>query len=320
MATKSRILVIGATGAIGRHIVRASVEAGHATYVLVSNTTVTEIPNKSKFIAAANPETKLDLFESFKTSGVTLLTGSISDHESLVKAIKQVDVVICAVGRQVIKDQVNLIHAIKEAGTVKRFFPSEFGVDVDRQDAVEPVRQVCDEKARIRRLVEAARIPYTYLCCHALTGYFLRGLAQPETTEPPRDKVLILGDGNVKGAYVTQEDVGTYTIKAADDSRTLNKTVHIRLPANYLTLNEVVSLWEKKIGKTLEKTYVPEEQVLKNIQESSLPLKYRWALYHSQLIRGDAVYDIDPAKDVEAHELYPDFKYTTASEFLNQLV
>lgn len=68
------------------------------------------------------------------------------------------------------------------------------------------------------------------------------------------------------GAYVTEADVGTYTVEAVNDPNTLNKAVHIRLPANYLTLNEIVSLWEKKIGKSLEKIYVPEEKVLKDIQ------------------------------------------------------
>jgi hypothetical protein len=46
----------------------------------------------------------------------------------------------------------------------------------------------------------------------------------------------------------------------------LNKAVHIRLPKNYLTQNEVVALWEKKIGKVLEKTFLSEEQVLKAIK------------------------------------------------------
>lgn len=64
---------------------------------------------------------------------------------------------------------------------------------------------------------------------------------------------------------MTEADVGTYTIRAANDPRTLNKAVHIRLPHNYLTSNEVVSLWEKKIGKTLEKSYISEEKVLKDI-------------------------------------------------------
>ncbi|KAK7275133.1 hypothetical protein RIF29_16241 [Crotalaria pallida] len=321
MAVKSKILIIGPTGATGRHIVRASVEAGHPTYILVSNTTGTEIPNKPELIATANPETKLELLESFKSSGVTLLIGSLSDHESLVKAIKQVDVVIFAGGKVVLENQKKVIEAIKEAGNVKRFFPSEFGLDVDRHDAVEPVKQVFEDKARFRRQIEAAGIPYTYICCHAYTGYFLRNLAQVGCTKPPRDKVSILGDGNVKGAYVTQEDVGTYTIKAVDDPRTLNKIVHIRLPTNYLTMNEIVSMWENKIGKTLEKIYIQEEQILKNIKEAaSLHLSYVWALYHSQQIRGDAVYEIDPIKDFEAHELYPDVKYTTVDEYLDQFV
>ncbi|XP_068639601.1 isoflavone reductase-like protein [Aristolochia californica] len=66
---------------------------------------------------------------------------------------------------------------------------------------------------------------------------------------------------------VKEEDIGAYTIKAADDLRTLNKILYIRPPANTYSFNEIVSLWEMKIGKALEKIYVPEEQVLKNIED-----------------------------------------------------
>jgi phenylcoumaran benzylic ether reductase len=54
--------------------------------------------------------------------------------------------------------------------------------------------------------------------------------------------------------------------------------------------------------------------------ESSFPHNYLLALYHSQQIKGDAVYEIDPAKDIEASEAYPDVTYTTADEYLNQFV
>lgn len=63
-----------------------------------------------------------------------------------------------------------------------------------------------------------------------------------------------------------EEDIGAYTIKAVDDPRTLNKILYIRPPANTISFNDLVSLWEKKIGKTLERIYVPEEQLLKNIE------------------------------------------------------
>ena len=43
----------------------------------------------------------------------------MNDHESLVKAIKQADVVISTVGSMQILDQTKIISAIKEAGNVK---------------------------------------------------------------------------------------------------------------------------------------------------------------------------------------------------------
>lgn len=48
-----------------------------------------------------------------------MLQGDVFDHESLVKAIKQVDVVISAFGTEQVSDQVKIIAAIKEAGNIK---------------------------------------------------------------------------------------------------------------------------------------------------------------------------------------------------------
>ena len=64
---------------------------------------------------------------------------------------------------------------------------------------------------------------------------------------------------------MNEEDVGTYAIKAANDPRTLNKTVGLRPPANIKCYNELVSIWENKIGKTLQRNYVAEDQIMKNI-------------------------------------------------------
>ncbi|XP_057449368.1 isoflavone reductase-like protein [Lotus japonicus] len=308
MAEKSKILVLGGTGYIGKFIVEASVKEGHPTFALVRESTVSH-PDKSKLI------------ESFKSQGVTLLYGDLTDHESLVKAIKQVDVVISTVGGPQIDDQLKLIAAIKEAGNIKRFLPSEFGLDVDRHHAVEPVVSFFEQKVKIRRAVEAAGIPYTYVSSNAFAGFFLPTLWQQNVTAPPRDMVVILGDGDVKGVYVKEEDVGTYTIKAVDDPRTLNKILYLRPPANVLSFNELVSLWENKIKSTIDKTYVPEDQLLKSIQESPFPANLELALGHSMLVKGDATnFVIDSSFGEEASELYPDVKYTSVGDYLNQFI
>ncbi|KAJ8441995.1 hypothetical protein Cgig2_020140 [Carnegiea gigantea] len=309
MATeKSKILVIGGTGYLGKHIVEASAKEGHPTFALVR-------PD-----ALSNPA-KATVIDNFKNLGVTLVHGDIYDHESLVKAIKQVDVVISSVGFFQLADQVKIIAAIKEAGNIKRFFPSEFGNDVDRTSAVEPARSTFETKAQIRRAVEAEGIPYTYVASNCFGGYFLPSLVQPGATTPPRDKVSILGDGNVKAVFNKEEDIATYTIKAVDDPRTLNKTLYIRPYANTYSFNELVALWEKKIGKTLEKIYVPEEEILKQIQESALPVNAILAINHAIFVKGDQTsFEIEPSFGVEASELYPDVKYTTVDEYLSQFV
>lgn len=60
MADKSKILIIGGTGYIGRFIVEASAKAGHATFALVRESSLSE-PAKGKIV------------DNFKSLGVTIL-------------------------------------------------------------------------------------------------------------------------------------------------------------------------------------------------------------------------------------------------------
>ncbi|MQM04192.1 hypothetical protein Taro_036986 [Colocasia esculenta] len=148
-------------------------------------------------------------------SAVGCLQCDLYDHESLVSAIKQVDMVISMVGMGQVSEQTKIIAAIKEAGNVKLFFPSEFGNDVDRVHTVDPAKLAFKGKAKIRRLLEAEGIPHTIVSSNFFAGYFLPSLAQLGfLSSPPRNKVIILGDGNPKAIFVNEEDIGTYTILA----------------------------------------------------------------------------------------------------------
>jgi uncharacterized protein YbjT (DUF2867 family) len=306
--TKSKILVIGATGYIGRHIVAASARLGHPTLALVRDT-------------APSEPAKAELLKTFQDSGVTLLKGDLYDHGSLVSAVKAADVVISTVGAMQIADQTKIIAAIKEAGNVKRFFPSEFGLDVDRTGAVEPVKSIFALKAGIRRAIEADGIPYTYVVANYFSGYSLPTIGQVLSPAPPTDNVVILGDGETKVVFVDEADIGTYTVLAADDPRAGNKVLYLKPPANTLSHNELVSLWEKKTGKTFARVYVPEDAVLKQIQEAPSPMNFIFSIGHASYIKGDQTnIEIEPSFGVEASELYPDVKYTTVDELLNSFL
>ncbi|KAH9325404.1 hypothetical protein KI387_005582, partial [Taxus chinensis] len=138
-----------------------------------------------------------------------------------------------------IMDQLNIIKAIKEVGTIKRFLPSEFGNDFVRFHAVEPANTAWGYKVKVRRAIEAEGISYTYVYSDCFATYFVPNLGQPGLTALPRDTVSILVDGNAKVLFVKEEDIGTFTIKAVADPRTLNKKLYLRLPANTYSLNDL---------------------------------------------------------------------------------
>ena len=69
--------------------------------------------------------------------------------------------------------------------------------------------------------------------------------------------------------YVDEDDIATYTVKTIDDPRTLNKTLYLRPPENIVSQREVVKMWEKLIGKELEKTSISAEEFLAQMKGKS---------------------------------------------------
>ncbi|KAJ0039660.1 hypothetical protein Pint_27586 [Pistacia integerrima] len=85
---KSKILIIGATGYLGKYMVNASVSMGHSTFAFVR-------PLKPN----AHPS-KLQLHQEFQSMGVTVFQGEIDEHEKLVSVLRQV------VSRQINQQQI----------------------------------------------------------------------------------------------------------------------------------------------------------------------------------------------------------------------
>ncbi|XP_034680619.1 probable pinoresinol-lariciresinol reductase 3 isoform X2 [Vitis riparia] len=243
---KSRVLIIGATGNLGHQLAKASLQSSHPTFALVRDS------------AFSHPH-KRQILQTLSDAGATLLEGSIEDESSLVEAMKQVDVVICAVSSKQVLDQKPVIKAIKRAGCIKVIF----------------------------------------LC-------FL---------------VILETLAEILGVFVKQSDIAAFTISAVDDPRTLNKVVYLRPPGNVYSMNELVELWESKIGKKLEKVYVTEEELLKKIKETPFPDNMDMVFIYSAFVKGDQTYfDIEASGGVDGTQLYPHQKYTTISEYLDTLL
>ena len=103
---KSKVLVVGGAGFIGRRLVAASLAQGHPTFVLMRSEIGVDVD-------------KVQTLLSFKAKGARLVEASLDDHAGLVAAVRQVDVVVSALSGTYIRSQVKLVEAIKEAGNVK---------------------------------------------------------------------------------------------------------------------------------------------------------------------------------------------------------
>ncbi|KAK1438345.1 hypothetical protein QVD17_04153 [Tagetes erecta] len=310
--SKSKVLVVGGTGYIGKRIVKASLAQGHPTYVLMRPEIGFDIE-------------KIQMLLSFKEKGAHLVEGSFSDHQSLLDAVKQVDVVICTMAGVQFRShnillQLKLVDAIKEAGNIKRFLPSEFGMDPSRvTHSLETGKETFGDKMIIRKAIEDAGIPYTYISANCFGGYFVGNLSQLDgSLMPPRDRVRIYGDGNQKVVFMDEDDVATYTVKSVDDPRMLNKTLYLRPPENILTHSQLVEIWEKLTNKTFQKVHISPQDFLASMIGMDYGVQAAHArMYHIFYDGCTMNFDIGDAGG-EASELYPEVPYTRIDEYLQR--
>nr|AHA90809.1 propenylphenol synthase 1 [Piper regnellii] len=303
---RSRILIFGASGYLGKYMVRTSMAMGHPTLVFV------------RPIDASAPPSKLEVIEEFESMGVKVFQGDLSDHGKLVSVIKQADVVISVLASPQHLDQIKIIDAIKEAGNIKRFVPSEYGHEVDRMTALPPFQALLDNKKKIRRATEAQGIPHTYVVANALAAYFVDYLLHPRDQE--RDAVTIFGDGTAYAVLNYEEDVASYTIMAATDPRVENRVIILRPPGNIVSQLDLIFSWEKKTGKSYKRLHIPEEEIIKLTETLPHPDNIPMSILHNIFVKGDQMGFELREDDLEASALYPDYKYTCVDSFLARCV
>lgn len=146
----------------------------------------------------------------------------MEENGKLVSTMKEVDVVISALPYPQVLDQLKIIDAIIAAGNIKvhdvanfitntaeavsiqafllmiqRFMPSDFGCEEDRIRALPPFEAFLEKKRKIRRAIESAGIPFTYLSANCCGAYFVNILLHPH--DRSREDVIIYGTGKAKG-------------------------------------------------------------------------------------------------------------------------
>lgn len=279
------ILVVGATGNLGPHIIKALVNDNHNVSALLRSSSISD-PSKT------TPLTD---------QGVTLIEGSLEDVDSLECACQEKDTIISCAGADQIMNQIPLAKAATDAG-VERFVPSEFGLDTI---AVGPGScDLFDAKIEVQKQIRTMDIGFTPIYTNGFMEFWATGFGQLGPQSPP-EKVQVYGDGNTQAQITALADIGRYTSLIIDDPKTLNNDVLIS--TNNSSQNEMISLWQEISGKTVEKEQVKAEELDQIINTSTTPESFLTRifsqLHRSMWIRGESTAEREGV--LNAVQMYP---------------
>lgn len=194
----SHILVFGATGNVGTHIMDALLSPGPGFQKL------------SIFTSANTVASKSDLVNGWKSSGVSVIVGDITNLTDIDTAYHGVDTVISCLGRAALEGQKDLIRLAEASPTVRWFFPSEFGTDPehDERSAEEKPHQM---KRVIRKFIRenTKKLNVTYV---VVGPYFDMWVDRRKWSDGlggidvVKKEAILTGDGETKISFTTLKE------------------------------------------------------------------------------------------------------------------
>jgi uncharacterized protein YbjT (DUF2867 family) len=303
------VLIVGATGRLGRHFVTALLGYGHVVSALVRDDDSAGAQRRA-------------LLERFARSGVNLIGGALEDEASLERACRGVDAVVSCVDHRPdhLRLQANLARAAAQSGTVRRILPSQFGIDsrlygearVDHGDL----------KRQLQAVFAASGVATTFVHANGLASDWVGCLGQLGLAEPPREEAEVYGDGMVRFSTVAPEDAARYASRALIDYRTRDRHVTITPPQNLLSQLELIALWEAKSCARLRRKFVSPNELDARISALAQEPGRRAQLAMAQLVRAawiDGLGDGRRLPDaLELTALYPEIDYQRTGDYLDR--
>jgi NAD(P)-dependent dehydrogenase (short-subunit alcohol dehydrogenase family) len=196
--TPTTILIFGATGQIGQYITQALLEA---------------TPRFNNIVIFTSPQTvsaKASLLSSWKDKGASVIAGDVTNDSDVKDAYRGVDTVISCVGRNVLAHQMKLISLAEESDSVRWFFPSEYGTDIEysAKSAHEKPHQV---KLAVRKHIRenVKRLKYTYLVTGPYADmwyHMIQGAERAGGYDVAAKKAVVVDEGEGKVGLTTMKE------------------------------------------------------------------------------------------------------------------
>lgn len=221
-----KLLVVGATGTLGRQVARQALDRDYEVRCLVRN------PNKGTFL---------------REWGAELVKGDLCDKATLAPALEGVDAVIDAATARVTDNltakqvdwqgKVNLIQATKEAGIDRYVFFSILDA------AKHPEVPLMNIKHCTELFLAESGLNYTVL---QLCG-FMQGLISQYAIPILDERVVWITGESTPIAYMNTQDIAKFAIRALEVPATEKKTFPV-VGSKAWTAYEIMNLCESISG------------------------------------------------------------------------
>lgn len=240
------ILVPGATGNVGREVVRAALERGHQVRAL----------GRSPHKLASDLRGKLESFVETK---------GWDDIPSLDRGCAGVDAIVCCYGPQpslALEGQLLLLRAAERAG-IKRFHAASWNLDWSElplweNESYNPY--ICF--AAQARLTSPVKPIYTFCGVLAMTLFGVPGAGALEGDSalwihlPNGERQInIIGRGETKTPFVTEHDAANFSV-AVTTSDEAEKGGCYQFCSDEFTVKELAETYEKVRGKKVHLNHV----------------------------------------------------------------
>lgn len=228
------VLLAGATGMLGARIAHHLLEAADVDLRLLVR------PD------ALSEPAKRSVLDPLVERGAVLVEGDVTDHASLDRATRHVDVVVSALqgGREVLVDGQVALAGAASANGVRRILPSDFALDLFKSPPGEHL------PFDLRREADEAIAQLGMQHIHVLNGSFLDMLAMPGAIVDFDDDAGVAsfwGSGEERFDATTIEDTARYAARVALDPAV--PSGKFAVAAQQLSFGDIVAIVERTSGR-----------------------------------------------------------------------
>jgi hypothetical protein len=182
------------------------------------------------------------------------------------------DTVVSAVGRNAILWQIDLLRLAEATPNIKRFYPSEYGTDIEYhpQSAHEKPNQL---KLAVRKYIRenVRRLEYTYVVTGPYADLYLGKmggeLARIGSWDVKEKTAVLLGTGYEPASFTTMHDLGKLVVASILNPEA-SKNRALRVNSFTATPHQILAEFEKQTGAKWHVSYTSLEE-LKRLEEKA---------------------------------------------------